>query len=30
MAMPAEGGNHALTEADVKAVLAYLRASFAE
>ncbi len=28
MAMPAKGGNPALTEADVMAVLAYLRAEF--
>jgi mono/diheme cytochrome c family protein len=28
MAMPAKGGNPALTEADVRAVLAYLRAEF--
>jgi mono/diheme cytochrome c family protein len=28
MAMPAMGGNPALTEADVRAVLAYLRAEF--
>jgi len=28
MAMPAKGGNPMLTEADVRAVLAYLRAAF--
>ncbi len=28
MAMPSKGGNPALTEADVRAVLAYLRAEF--
>ncbi len=28
MAMPAKGGNPALTEADIRAVLAYLRAEF--
>ena len=28
MAMPAKGGNPTLTEADVRAVLAYLRAEF--
>ncbi|HNP35827.1 MAG TPA: cytochrome c [Woeseiaceae bacterium] len=28
LAMPAKGGNPALTEADIKAVLAYLRAEF--
>ncbi len=30
MAMPAKGGNPALTEADVRAVLSYLRAEFGE
>jgi len=29
LAMPAKGGNPALTEADILAVLAYLRATFA-
>jgi len=28
LAMPAKGGNPALTETDIKAVLAYLRATF--
>jgi len=30
MAMPAKGGNPGLTEADIKAVLAYLRAAFGQ